>query len=38
MLLVVDIGNTHIVMALYKGDELVATWRIYSDQKKTSDE
>ncbi len=38
MLLVVDIGNTHIVMALYEGDELVATWRIYSDEKKTSDE
>ncbi|HHU88940.1 MAG: type III pantothenate kinase [Sphaerochaetaceae bacterium] len=38
MLLVVDIGNTHVVMGLYKEEQLVATWRIYSDQKKTSDE
>jgi type III pantothenate kinase len=38
MLLVVDIGNTNIVMALNDGKEWVANWRIYSDQKKTSDE
>ncbi|MFA5467763.1 MAG: type III pantothenate kinase [Sphaerochaetaceae bacterium] len=38
MLLVVDIGNTHVVMALFQEEELVATWRIYSDLKKTSDE
>lgn len=38
MLLVVDIGNTHVVMALYREEQLLTTWRIYSDQKKTSDE
>lgn len=38
MLLVVDIGNTHVVMALHDGKTWVADWRIYSDQKKTSDE
>ncbi|WP_422480502.1 type III pantothenate kinase [Pleomorphochaeta sp. DL1XJH-081] len=38
MLLVVDIGNTNVVMAMHDGNTWVANWRIYSDQKKTSDE
>jgi type III pantothenate kinase len=38
MLLVVDIGNTNVVMAMHDGTAWVADWRIYSDQKKTSDE
>ncbi|MGI6432806.1 MAG: type III pantothenate kinase [Sphaerochaetaceae bacterium] len=38
MLLVVDIGNTNIVMALHDGSSWLATWRIHSDQKKTGDE
>lgn len=38
MLLVVDIGNTNVVMAMHDGSGWVANWRIYSDQKKTSDE
>ncbi len=38
MLLVVDIGNTNVVMAMHDGKQWVADWRIYSDQKKTSDE
>jgi type III pantothenate kinase len=38
MLLVVDIGNTNVVMAIHDGVRWVADWRIYSDQKKTSDE
>jgi type III pantothenate kinase len=38
MLLVVDIGNTNVVMAMHDGNTWVADWRIYSDQKKTSDE
>lgn len=38
MLLVVDIGNTNVVMALHDGSAWVDDWRIYSDQKKTSDE
>ncbi|MDC7246234.1 MAG: type III pantothenate kinase [Sphaerochaetaceae bacterium] len=38
MLLVVDIGNTNVVMALHDTVSWVAVWRIHSDQKKTSDE
>jgi type III pantothenate kinase len=38
MLLVVDIGNTNVVMALHDNNSWVAVWRISSDQKKTSDE
>ncbi len=38
MLLVVDIGNTHVVLALHDGSSWVNSWRINSDVKKTSDE
>ncbi len=38
MLLCVDIGNTNIKLGLYKGDELVTHWRIYTDESKLSDE
>ncbi|HUH44545.1 MAG TPA: type III pantothenate kinase [Treponemataceae bacterium] len=38
MLLVLDIGNTNVVAALFYGDELVHEWRMYSDTKRTSDE
>lgn len=38
MLLAVDIGNTNIVIAIYDGNDFVETFRIYSDEKKTSDE
>jgi len=38
MLFVVDIGNTNIVLAIHDGQKWVEHWRIYSDQKKTSDE
>jgi type III pantothenate kinase len=38
MLMVVDIGNTNVVMALHNNKEWVASWRIHSDQNKTSDE
>lgn len=38
MLLVVDIGNTNVVMALYNDKMWAASWRIHSDQMKTSDE
>lgn len=38
MLLAVDIGNTNIVIALHDGESFVETFRLYSDQKKTSDE
>ena len=38
MLLAVDIGNTNIVIAIYDGNDFIETFRIYSDEKKTSDE
>ena len=38
MLLIVDIGNTNVVIALHDGSTYVASWRINSDIKKTSDE
>ena len=38
MLLVVDIGNTNVVIALHDGASWVTSWRINSDVKKTSDE
>ena len=38
MLLVVDIGNSNVVMAIHDGSKWVGNWRIYSDPKKTSDE
>ncbi len=38
MLLAIDIGNTHIVTALFDGDEILQTWRLHSDPNRTSDE
>lgn len=38
MLLCVDIGNTNIVMGLYRGDELLTHWRISTDHAKMPDE
>jgi type III pantothenate kinase len=38
MLLVVDIGNTNIVLGIFKGEELRATWRIATAVHKQSDE
>ncbi len=38
MVLLVDVGNTNIVMGVYKEEEYVAGWRISTDTKKTSDE
>ena len=38
MLLAVDIGNSNIVIAVHDGQKWVQSFRIYSDQKKTSDE
>ncbi len=38
MLLVIDIGNTNIVMGVYQGDILKQHWRISTDVNKTSDE
>ena len=38
MLLVVDIGNTHIVIGIYKKKELLFSFRMATDVEKTEDE
>ena len=38
MILVVDVGNTNIVLGIYKDSENIAGWRISTDAKRTSDE
>ncbi|WP_018924747.1 type III pantothenate kinase [Salsuginibacillus kocurii] len=38
MVLVIDVGNTNIVLGVYKQDELIYHWRINTDQEKTEDE
>ncbi len=38
MLLVIDVGNTNVVLGVYRGKELVDFWRIGTDKDKTSDE
>ncbi len=38
MLLVIDVGNSNIVIGIYQGDKLVRNWRIATDTAKTVDE
>jgi type III pantothenate kinase len=38
MILVMDAGNTNIVIGVYKHDKLIADWRLSTDLKRTSDE
>jgi type III pantothenate kinase len=38
MLLCVDIGNTNIVMGLYRGEDLLTHWRISTDHDRMPDE
>jgi len=38
MLLVIDIGNTNIVMGLYRDKDLVHHWRLQTSRDRTSDE
>lgn len=38
MLLVFDVGNTHIKLGLYAGSELKAYWRIATDRHRLADE
>ncbi len=38
MLLAIDIGNTNIVMGLCQGEDIVATWRLGTDIRRTPDE
>jgi type III pantothenate kinase len=37
-LLVIDVGNTHTVLGVYEGDELVHHWRIQTQEGRTADE
>lgn len=38
MILVIDVGNTNIVMGAYDGKKLLYHWRMGTDRDKTSDE
>lgn len=38
MLLVIDVGNTNIVLGVYDKDTLVGHWRISTDRVRTTDE
>ena len=38
MLLVIDVGNTNIVLGVYDKAELVGHWRISTDRVRTTDE
>jgi type III pantothenate kinase len=38
LLLVIDVGNTHIVLGVYEGKILINDWRIATDKSRTSDE
>ena len=37
-LLVVDVGNTNIVLGIYRGEQLVSSWRLATARERTSDE
>jgi type III pantothenate kinase len=37
-LLVVDLGNTNIVLGVYRGEELVNSWRLATQRERTADE
>lgn len=38
MLLVFDVGNTNIVLGIYKDEKLVKHWRLSTDRNQTADE
>jgi type III pantothenate kinase len=38
MLLTFDVGNTNIVMGVYKEDQLITSWRMATDHNKSADE
>ncbi|WP_306985958.1 type III pantothenate kinase [Alkalicoccobacillus murimartini] len=38
MILVMDVGNSTIVIGVYQDDECIRSWRIATDRQKTSDE
>jgi type III pantothenate kinase len=38
MLLVIDVGNSNIVLGIYDGAQLIRNWRLSTDKSRTSDE
>lgn len=38
MILVADVGNTHIVFGVYEERNLLASWRLSTDKERTADE
>ena len=38
MLLVIDVGNTNIVLGIFKGKELMDHWRVSTNRLRTTDE
>lgn len=38
MLLAFDVGNTNIVLGVFKDDKLITNWRMSTDNKKSADE
>jgi type III pantothenate kinase len=38
MLLVIDVGNSNIVLGIYEGSNLVRNWRLSTDKSRTADE
>src|SRR3954451_23008847 len=38
MLLTIDVGNTHTVLGLFDGEEIVEHWRVSTDPRRTADE
>jgi type III pantothenate kinase len=38
MLLAIDVGNTNIVLGVFEGEELVADFRVHTDERATGDE
>ena len=38
MLLAFDVGNTNIVLGVFKDGELITNWRLETDNRKSADE
>ena len=38
MLLAFDVGNTNIVLGVFKGKKLIESWRMETDKNKSADE
>lgn len=38
MLLAIDVGNTHTVLGLFRGEEVADHWRVATDARRTADE